>query len=69
MKSLGWKEGDLERQRKGIPEKTQIAQRLRRETPRTLAWIAAGLRMGTRTHLPHLLYRQGKEKNRSRHAN
>jgi len=33
-----------------------IAERLRRETTVTLAWIADRLRMGTRTHLAHLLY-------------
>jgi hypothetical protein len=68
LKRLGWKEGDLERQRKGAPEKIRIAQRLRRETPMTLGWIAAELRMGTKTHLSHLLYWQGKEKKRSRNA-
>jgi hypothetical protein len=36
--------------------------RLRRETTMTLSWIAEHLRMGTKTHLAHLLYWQGKKK-------
>jgi hypothetical protein len=55
LKSPGWKEADLERQRKGTPEKIRIAQRLRRETPMTLGWIAAESCMGAKTHLSHLL--------------
>jgi hypothetical protein len=37
---------------------------LRRETTMTLGWIAQALHMGTKTHLAHLLYWQGKEKKR-----
>jgi REP element-mobilizing transposase RayT len=40
---------------KGDPGKIAIAWRLRTETTMTLAWIAARLQMGTRTHLAHLL--------------
>lgn len=60
----GWTERTLSARRKGDPEKVRIAQRLRAETTVTLAWIAHRLRMGTRTHLSHLLYwvRRGKEK-------
>jgi REP element-mobilizing transposase RayT len=51
-----WKPEDLARRRKGDAEKLVIAGRLRRETTMTLAWIAERLRMGTKTHLAHLLY-------------
>jgi REP element-mobilizing transposase RayT len=51
-----WTEAELGLRRKGDPVKVQIAQRLRAETTVTLQWIAARLRMGTKTHLSHLLY-------------
>ena len=38
--------------------KLRIARRLREETTMTLAWIARRLRMGSKTHLAHLLYWQ-----------
>ncbi len=66
LKKLGWGKGELERRRKGDPEKLRIATRLRRETTMTLAWVAKALHMGTKTHLVHLLYWQGKEKNNNR---
>jgi REP element-mobilizing transposase RayT len=52
----GWEPKDLLTKRKGDPIKVAIANRLRRETTMTLAWITERLRMGTRTHLAHLLY-------------
>jgi len=55
-----WKEETLAARRKGDSEKVKIAQRLRRETTVTLAWIAERLQMGTKTHLAHLLYWQGR---------
>jgi REP element-mobilizing transposase RayT len=58
---LGWSESELKRHRKGAPEKLQIALRLRKETTMTLAWIAERLQMGTKTHLSHLLYWQGRK--------
>lgn len=61
----GWTESSLAVRRKGDGEKVAMAVRLRRETTMTVAWIAARLRMGTRTHLAHLLYwhgRRGREK-------
>jgi len=61
LRSQGWGEADLEGRRKGDPVKTAIAARLRRETTVTLAWIANRLRMGTRTHLAHLLYWHRRE--------
>ena len=51
-----WDEDVLAARRKGDPAKVAIAQRLRRETTMTLAWIAERLQMGTPTHLAHLLY-------------
>ena len=52
------------RYRKGDMHKVKMALRLRRETTMTLGWIADQLQMGTKTHLSHLLYWQGKEKQR-----
>jgi REP element-mobilizing transposase RayT len=57
----GWAEETLAERRKGDPAKVNIAQRLRRETTVKLAWIAARLQMGTKTHLAHLLYWQGRD--------
>jgi len=56
LRSLGWREADLAERPKGHPEKVRIAARLRADTTMTLAWVAGRLRMGTRTHLAHLLY-------------
>jgi DNA-binding CsgD family transcriptional regulator len=39
-----------------------MAQRLRRETTMTLAWIAARLQMSAKTDLAHLLSWHGKQK-------
>lgn len=65
LQHRGWTPATLAEARKGDPEKVQIAQRLRRETTMTLDWIARRLRMGTRTHLAHLLYWSGREKPKS----
>ncbi len=62
LKKLGWQEADLIRRRKGDPAKVGIALRLRQETTMTLSWIAQRLQMGTKTHLSHLLYWQGRER-------
>ena len=56
LKTLGWKETDLTRLRKGDPQKIKIALRLRRERTMRLAWIAQRLQMGTKTHLALPLY-------------
>ncbi len=56
LKKLGWTEADLEARRKGDPEKLKLAVRLRAETTVTVKWIAERLKMGTWTHLNHLLY-------------
>jgi hypothetical protein len=45
---------------KGDAAKVAMARRLRRETAMTLAWIAERLRMGTKKHLAHLLYCEGR---------
>jgi hypothetical protein len=55
-----WDEKTLAVRRKGDAWKVAIAQRLRRETTVTLAWIAERLQMGTKTHLAHLLYWHGR---------
>jgi putative transposase len=70
LQRRGWKSADLERRRKGDPDKVAIAERLRRETTMTLGWIADRLHMGTQTHLAHLLYwaRRKKEGNRVQKA-
>jgi putative transposase len=57
-----WREPDLERQPKGHAFKVALARRLRAETTMTMVWIARRLRMGTRGHLTHLLYWQGRQK-------
>ena len=51
-------EEQLSRWRKGHPFKIELATRLRSETTVPLDWIAQRLKMGTRGHLAHLLYRQ-----------
>jgi len=56
LKTNGLGRIDLERHRKGAPQKLKIALRLRQQTTMTLAWIAQRLQMGTKTHLSHLLY-------------
>jgi len=58
LKRLKWGVKTLEERRKGDETKLRIARRLRQETTMTLSWIAARLRMGTKTHLSHLLYWQ-----------
>ena len=62
LKRLGWTEQTLLERRKGDAAKVAVAQRLRRETTMTLGWIAERLKMGTRTHLAHLLYWNGRTK-------
>ena len=53
----GWTELELEleRRRKGDPEKVQIASQLRARTTMTLKWIAQRLRMGAWTHVSNCL--------------
>jgi putative transposase len=60
LKRARWTEGTLAQKRKGDPKKVKMAQRLRRETTMTLKWIAQRLKMGTNTHLAHLLYWERK---------
>jgi hypothetical protein len=68
LRKLGWDEQALERRLKGDPQKIKIALRLRQETTMTLAWVAERLKMGTKTHLAHLLYWQGREKRKKKTA-
>jgi hypothetical protein len=60
LKKLGWEEEELSRRLKSDPQKVKMALHLRRETTMTLSWIAQRLRMGTKTHLSHLLYWHGR---------
>lgn len=60
LKRLKWTEAILKTRRKGDPAKVAIATRLRKETTRTVGWIAERLAMGTRGHVNHLLYQQRK---------
>jgi REP-associated tyrosine transposase len=62
LKKLRWTEQTLAQRRKGDAGKIRLARRLRQETTMTSAWIASRLRMGTRTHLAHLFYWQGRRK-------
>ena len=62
LKAKGWTEKELQERRKGDAFKVRLAERLRGETTMTLRWIADRLGMGTRGHLTHLLYWQGREK-------
>ena len=43
----------------------RLAPELREKTTVTVAWIARRLHMGTRGHLTHLLYWQGRKKGKS----
>lgn len=62
LKQRRWRPEQLERKPKGDREKIKMAKRLRCETTMTLAWIAERLRMGTKTHLAHLLYWEKRDK-------
>ena len=67
LAKLGWTEADLASRRKGHPGMVRIARRLRQETTMTLAWIAARLQMGVRTHASNLLATTpGKGKGKAR---
>jgi hypothetical protein len=52
----------LSQGRKNDPLKLRWLAQLPRETPLTLKWIAARLKMGTWKHLNRRLYEQGKPK-------
>ena len=52
LKQLHWIEADLETRPKG---KVKLAQRVRKETIMTLAWIAQRLQMGSWTYVSNLL--------------
>jgi hypothetical protein len=47
--------------RKGHPFKIKLEARLPEQTTVTVAWIAGRLSMGSRGHLMHLLYLNGKD--------
>ena len=53
---------DLRKLRKGDVLKIRLAEKLHRETPMTLRWIAAALQMGSWHYVSHLLYQQRRTK-------
>ena len=55
LQQLGWKNSDLQKRRKGDPDKLAIAEELRKQSAMTIRWIAERLHMGAPTHLSHLL--------------
>ena len=55
---LGWAVQDLAGHPQGDARKLRIAERLRRETTMTLAWIGERLYMGAPGHVSGLLYRK-----------
>jgi REP element-mobilizing transposase RayT len=57
LKEIGWTEDNLRKEKKGAPEKVQIAKRLRSETTLSLKRIAQRLNMGSWTSVSKLLYR------------
>ena len=52
---------DLGRMRKGDPVKVRLAERLHRETPMTLRWIAEALQMGSWRYVSFLLYQRRRK--------
>jgi len=52
---------DLGTMRKGDPVKVRLAERLHRETPMTLRWIAEALQMGSWRYVSFLLYQRRRE--------
>ena len=60
LRKKGWSVEELKARRKGDVFKVRLAAQLRAQTTVTAAWIAEHLHMGTRGHLTHLLYHQGK---------
>ena len=62
LRRRGWTEATLGERTKGDPEEVRIAERLRKETLATVAWIAERLRMGSVANANALLYpwRHGK---------
>jgi hypothetical protein len=55
LKQLHWTQADLETRPKGDKGKVKLAQRIRKETIMTLAWIAQRLHMGSWTYVSNLL--------------
>ncbi len=62
LERKGWGERDLRNRRKGDGFKVRLAKRLRAETIVTMKWIAERLSMGSRGHVTHLLYWDGRDK-------
>jgi len=57
IKRRKWKESELRRRAKSVPEKLALADRLRRETTLTLPQVAERLQMGSWKSLNSKLYR------------
>ena len=66
---LGWGVQDLAGRPKGDDRKVKIAERLRRETTMTLAWIAERLGLGAPGHVACLLYRKGSNEKQAEDEN
>ena len=66
---LGWGVPDLAGRAKGDARKVRIAERLRRETTMTLAWIGERLYMGAPGHVSCLLYRQASDQSQAEDEN
>ena len=54
---------DLRKLRKGDVLKIRLAEKLHRETPMTLRWIAAALQIGSWHYVSHLLYQREERNN------
>jgi len=61
LRQRGWTEAELDRRRKGDPEKIEIASQLRARTTMPLKWIAHRLKMGTWTHVSNCLMERRKK--------
>ncbi len=62
LRRRGWGEAELNRRRKGDPEKVEIAWQLRSRTTMTLKWIAQRLKMGAWTHVSNCLVQRRKQR-------
>ena len=66
LEEKGLTEAALKAMAKGHPDKVELAKWIRSRTTMTLQWVADRLQMGTKTHLVHLLYWDGREKPKAR---
>ena len=61
LQRRGWNEAELDRRRKGDPEKVEIASQLRARTTMTLKRIAQRLKMGARTYVSNCTGAEAQE--------